>query len=249
MAGVFTLPVISNAEGLTRRLLYEVLAVEATRQEPRLAIINRDVGLLPNLYRPKQAKEDALWKHAQSFPTSEAAVLEGAAFREFLRDAARPRGQDLLRDRKFLVYPAEEDIDWLLGLASGLCFILVPDHSSIPYLYAKLQNYRAGEIRPPVRIVLVGEPCIEKAAEFFLGLKNEVEGLTGESLDFNFAGHVAFDQDQVDLALGYNLNLLEAFPGGTTHGQFKHIVQNLLICDATRSEVPDADWLRAFQDR
>jgi len=243
MSGLYTYAIMSNLPKQLRCICAESLIIEAMRFRGKTVAVNLDGDLRLVCASAKATRDDPMTRFGKVLGSCEAPVLAREDFSEYLREASRQRTPELTKDRSMLLFLDKPPSKEVLPAIDAMCFLVSPDHSSIPFIYSILKAQAEGGFGIPVRIVIVGEPYLERAAEFFIGIKNEIDGLRVVGQEFGFAGNIYFDQDQFELAIGYNQPLVEAFSGGSTHGQIRYIVNRLLVRDLARVSIAETACL------
>lgn len=243
MAGLYSYAILSNLPKTTRSICAESLIIEAMKLKGRTVAVNLDADLWLSCGLPKNNKDDSVARYGKVIGAAEAPVFNREEFKEFLKDAGRQKNAELARDRSLLVFldkPPEKEV---MPVFDAMCFIVSPDHSSIPFIFSVLKIQNETGYHVPIKIVIAGEPYIEKATEFFVGIRKELEGLRGNGPEIGFAGNIYFDQDQYELAISYNLPYIEAFPGSFTHGQVRYVINRLFVKDVSRVVLADKVYL------
>jgi len=244
MANLFAYAFMSNIPRAARSLVAESLILQVAQTQGRKSMaVNLDRDIVLSCRVGKATREDPVSRYGKALGQAEVPVLAREDFKDFLQDAARSRNQQLLEDRSLLVFLDKAPVKETFPILDSICFFVSADHSSIPYIYAAMKAQHESGQFIPVKVLIVGEQRIEIAAEFFMSIKKELRELRKDDLDIAFAGAVSFDQDELDLASGFDIPFIEAYPGGSIHGQVKYAVNKIFTRDAARSSVDDAKKL------
>jgi hypothetical protein len=230
---------MSNLNKTFRSICAESIIIEAMRVDERIVAVNLDVDLWLSCTQPRNTKDDSISHYGKTIGTTEAPVLNRDSFKEFLKDASRHKNVSLTKDRSLLVFLDKSPEKSILPVLDAFCLIVSSAPSSIPFIFSIIKSQHETGCHVPIKIVVAGELAIEKAAEFFLTIRTELESLRGNGPEFSFIGNIHFNQDQFELATGNNQTFIDAFPGGSSHGQIKYIVSRLLQRDATRTSIQE----------
>lgn len=231
---------VSNASPLVRcRIIESLTTVWTEDNSARPVLIDFDPGISLPKKGGRSSSEDAVARYGNAMGSSDIPVLKPSEAAEFFEDAARPRNSALVEGRSFLALVDEVPGPDSITLFDALCFAITIDHASIAFMYGAIKTMESARKRIPARVMIVGEPKIEKAAEFYAMLARELKSVGDKFAELSFAGFLAFDQEESDLAAAYGVPIVEAFPEGTLRGQAKFAIKKLFLKDFSEIE---GDW-------
>jgi len=249
MGTPFVLGIRSNVGAPLRSLVMETFLTMVS-QSPHLArpiALNLDPSFLFRTRQGKSPKDDPAYRFGASFAAADLPVLNTAESREFLEAASKPNQAALTEGRVLLLFLGEETVVKDSAAIDENCVFVRNTAGTESFLYGVMRPDPSESSPVPGKIVVVGEPRIEKAAGFYLAAVEELAVLGLPREGFSFAGHLSFDADESVLALSYQKTLLEAFPKGVTHGQIKAITKRLGLPDATKDQVSQGARMTALK--
>lgn len=246
MPGIFTYAMQSNVPPALRSLCAECLVLQAAQDAERRAIVvDLDADMAFRCRSGKPTRDDPVSRYGRMLGSSEVPVVNRDGFKDLLQDCARSRTMPL-ENRSLIIFLDKAPVAEALPVVDSLCFMILADNASIPFIYNALQPQRESGQMVAVRVLLVGEPRIEAAAQLFVNLRKELQDLQGKDMDCSFAGTIHFNQDDLDLAAGYQLPFIEAFPEGNVHGQVKYAVKRLFSRDPARVSIDDSIKIKSL---
>jgi|GEM_PF-2223254 len=249
MAGSTFFAFVSNAAPQTRVRVIESLALElAEAGTIRPVLINLDPGSNLRLKAGKPTKDDPVARYGNMMSSSSVPVLKPSEAADFFEDAAKPRNAAMSDGRPFIALMNEAPPTDFIRLFDALCFAVTMSPASTAFIYSAVKAMESAGRSIPVRVMMVGEQHIEKAAEFYVSMAGEFKRIGNGFSELSYAGFMNFDQEETALASQYGITTIEAFPQGSTRGQAKLAARKLFTQDFSEMNSDWADRERAFHE-
>jgi hypothetical protein len=232
MDALRTMAFLTNApRELWPHALESVLSEASALQGPRFMVLPFEPDANPPRNALRLPRDDPMSRYADWTGPSKSPYLTAREAASFFQDAAKPKYLELASGRTLVLVLSPRDMAVASPCVDSLCFFMMRDHSSIPFVYEAIKAIRPGEFAPPAWMAIVGESRIENAASFFVSAERELKELGGDNFDLSFAGCIDFDRDELDLAISFDKPFLQAFPMGATQGQAKFIAKRIIAQD------------------
>lgn len=227
----------SYLAGVIETLMFE--CVNGRLSKP--VLINMDTTTVFRFRPGKYNREDPVARYGGLLGNIAVPLLNPSEAAGFFEDAAKGRNAALSTGRSFISLSREPPSVEVLPLYDALCFAVALDDSSTAFVYAAIKAMLSSGRRLPIRLLVVGDPRIERCAEFYVELVDEIKALSGGALEISFAGHMALDQEESDLAAGFGLPTIEVYPESAPRGQAKQAVRRLFDYDPSEADMQGAE--------
>ncbi len=237
----------SNAAPRMRARVAESLAIElASGNRTKPVLINLDPGATLRMKAGRQSREDPVARYGGALGSSGIPLLKPPEAADFLEDASKPRNAAWSESRSFIALMDGVPSAEAIPLFDALCLAVTPSPASTAFVYGAVKSMQSAGKTLQMRIMVVGEPRIEKTAEFYAAMAAEIRSLGSGFDEIVYAGFVAYDQEETELANSYGMPTVEAFPEGVTRGQVKQAVRMLFAKDVSESGEDWAERERGF---
>ncbi len=231
---------VSNVAPQARGQVIESLATElAMMDSARPVLVNLDPGSTLRIKTGRSSREDPIARYGNTLGSSGIPVLKPIEAANFFDDAAKPRNAAMSDARVFISLMNQAPLPDAIPLFDALCFAVTINPASTAFVYGAIKAMETAGKNIPIRILVVGEPRIEKTAEFYVAMTGEFRNVGKNFGDLTYSGFMAFDPEESALASSYGKSTIEAFPEGLTRGQAKQAVPKIFARDF--SELC-ADW-------
>ncbi|MFA6504627.1 MAG: hypothetical protein WCT14_00945 [Treponemataceae bacterium] len=194
----------------------------------------------------KVSKDDPLLRYGHAAFGSSYPVLTRGEAAVLFRDRKKGRNAELIDDRTFLFLTDSIPQAETLNAFDAFCFIITGDRSAIPFMYEWTQTVIHAKGNASFRFLFVNEMKLEKAAEFFIELKAELNPTRNDSVEYVFCGSLAIRSEELALAESAGMLIPEAFPRGTTHGQARYAATRLFARSSVETSDAAAERVRLF---
>lgn len=238
---------VSNVAPQVRGQVIEALARElGETNSARPVLVNLDQSSNLRTKDGKPSKDDPIVRYGNTLGSTGIPVLKPAEAVDFFDDAAKPRNAILSDNRVFITIMNQAPLPDAIPLFDALCFALTINPASTAFVYGAIKAMETAGKNIPIRILVVGEPKIEKAAEFYVAMTGELINVGKSFRDLSYGGFIAFDNEESALASSYGKSIIEAFPEGLTRGQAKQAVPRIFARDFSELCVDWAERERAY---
>ncbi len=146
-------------------------------------------------------------------------------------EALRGGQSGYLEQCHIMFLPQTGDVVKAMALADEILFLApaVKDSVSALYKLALALNDLKGR-SPGVSVVISGENDVEDAANFFLSMREELEGLNLLNCELRFAGNFAIPADKVRLSAATGIAYRDLFRGDAMYGTLKAVGRRWVPC-------------------
>jgi hypothetical protein len=237
MSGPAFFSFASNAAPVLKSVVLESLISDlAGSSSTRPVVLNLASGQVLRTLPGRSLRDDPASRYGNITESSGVPILSPREGAEFFEAAAKPKNSTFTEGRVFIVLCDDSPSETVLPLFDALCFSVSGDPSSTAFVFKAVQKTRNSERLIPVRILITGEPAIEKAAEFYINIASEINGIGNCKVELSFGGNVFIDPEELDLARNYGIPFLKAFPNGMARGQIRAAARKCFEFDS--SETP-----------
>ena len=223
----------------------EALLLEFPEQDVgKPVLINLDSSANFRTRTGKASREEPVLRYGDMLGDTAVPYLRASAAEGFFEEAVKTRNAHLSRGRSFICNLREPVQPELLQLFDALCCVVTLDPSSKAFVYSLLKPLQTAARNIPVRIIVSGEPRLERCAGFFADLVEQIDSVARGPTELSFAGHVAPDPEETELAAGYGLFAAVAFPNSALRGQAKSAAKRAFFVDHSESSLDTEERLR-----
>lgn len=167
----------------------------------------------------RQPRDNVFLRYGKLFKFGDIAVLDKEDFRDFSADIRKLSAHESYKEKNWIVFYDKILADDSVKSLDAIGLVLKPSQSAVPAAYQYIKAMTKSGCSVPLKVIIYGERYIEKAAEFFLGLKADLKKLSSENAPVEFAGFIFIPPEEKDLLLRFNTDIPRAFPKSDLHGQ------------------------------
>ena len=222
---------LSDVTRAERELLVgSFLSGLVSEKSTNYVVVNKTDAVVP-FSNARQHKDNILLRYGKIFKYGGLIVFDSDDFAELCTDLRKVITHESYGKKNWLFFYDELIKENHITNFDSIVLVLKPSQSAVPSAYQYVRAMVKAQSIVPLNIIVYGERYIEKAAEFFLTLKNDLIKVSGESVPVNFAGFIFIPPGEKDLLIMFNTDIPRAFPKTSMHGQIAYCVRKITVTD------------------
>jgi len=232
---------------VARQLLIVGLLKEAKRTvQTQIVLVDTELNKDFKISPTKLTREHPLYRFAKTLDGLDIPFLGRDELTNLCNELGKLKNPNVFDGSLTIVLQSTLPVAPSISAFDAICLVTPTDPSVIPLLYRSISSLRPYKRTGPFYIWVYGETRIEKGAEFFMELKNELEQLTKEEIELIYAGCISIPNEEMLLLSRFKVDIHTAFPQSTLQGGIQYAAERIFSFAELPLNHPTIEQLRGL---